>query len=121
MDKRQKKRLAILDVLSRSGQVLSSTRITELLVGQNIDISERSVRLYLRELDEEGLTDNHGRRGRIITEKGKHESVGRSHEHHTSWCQESFCDLYLSTGADSLSRNKQRPNGWPHEADHETC
>lgn len=74
MDKRQKKRLAILDVLNRSGQVLSSTRITELLVGQNIDISERSVRLYLRELDEEGLTDNHGRRGRIITEKGKHEA-----------------------------------------------
>lgn len=74
MDKRQKKRLAILDVLNRSGQVLSSTRITELLMAQNIDISERSVRLYLCELDEEGLTDNLGRRGRIITEKGKHEA-----------------------------------------------
>ncbi len=74
MDKRQKKRLAILDVLSRSGQVLSSTRITELLIGQDMDISERSVRLYLRELDEEGLTENQGRRGRIITEKGKHET-----------------------------------------------
>lgn len=74
MDKRQKKRLAILDVLNRSGQVLSSTRITELLVAQDIDISERSVRLYLHELDEEGLTENLGRRGRIITEKGKHEA-----------------------------------------------
>jgi len=74
MDKRQKKRLAILDVLSRSGQVLSSTRITELLVGQNLDISERSVRLYLCELDKEGLTENLGRRGRLITEKGKHEA-----------------------------------------------
>lgn len=74
MDKRQKKRLAILDALSRSGQVLSSTRITELLTGQDIDISERSVRLYLCELDAEGLTENLGRRGRIITEKGKHEA-----------------------------------------------
>lgn len=74
MDKRQKKRQAILDVLSRSGQVLSSTRITEVLVGRDMDISERSVRLYLRELDEEGLTENRGRRGRIITEKGKHEA-----------------------------------------------
>ena len=74
MDKRQKKRLAILDVLNRSGQVLSSTRITELLTGQDVDISERSVRLYLCELDEEGLTDNMGRRGRIITEKGKREA-----------------------------------------------
>ncbi len=74
MDKRQKKRLAILDALSRSGQVLSSTRITELLIGQGMDISERSVRLYLCELDEEGLTENLGRRGRLITEEGKREA-----------------------------------------------
>lgn len=74
MDKRQKKRLAILDVLNRSGQALSSTRITELLVAQDTDISERSVRLYLHELDKEGLTENLGRRGRTITEKGKHEA-----------------------------------------------
>jgi repressor of nif and glnA expression len=74
MDKRQKKRLAILDILNRSGQVLSSTRITELLLAQNIDVSERSVRIYLCELDKEGLTENFGRRGRLITEKGKHEA-----------------------------------------------
>jgi repressor of nif and glnA expression len=74
MDKRQKKRQAILDVLNRSGQMLSSTRITELLIGQGMDISERSVRIYLGELDKEGLTENLGRRGRLITEKGKHEA-----------------------------------------------
>jgi len=74
MDKRQKKRHAILDVLNRSGQMLSSRRITELLHAQNIDISERSVRLYLCELDDEGLTSNFGRRGRVITEKGKREA-----------------------------------------------
>jgi HTH-type transcriptional regulator, global nitrogen regulator NrpRI len=74
MDKRQKKRLAILDALSRSGQVLSSIRIMEILNGQGLDISERSVRLYLQELDEEGLTDNLGRRGRVISEKGKQEA-----------------------------------------------
>jgi repressor of nif and glnA expression len=74
MDKRQKKRQAILDVLNRSGQMLSSTRITEVLIGQGMDISERSVRIYLGELDKEGLTENLGRRGRLITEKGKHEA-----------------------------------------------
>ncbi len=74
MDKQQKKRLAILDVLRHSGDVVSSTRITELLTAQNVDISERSVRLYLRELDEEGLTQNLGRRGRAITEKGRREA-----------------------------------------------
>lgn len=74
MDKRQKKHLAILDALNRSGQVLSSTRITELLVEQGHDISERSVRLYLNELDGDGLTENLGRRGRVITDKGKQEA-----------------------------------------------
>ena len=74
MDKREKKRLAILETLHRSGELLSSARITELLMTQGVDVSERSVRLYLQELDEEGLTDNHGRRGRSITEKGKREA-----------------------------------------------
>jgi repressor of nif and glnA expression len=74
MNSRQKKRLAILDILSRSGRALSSPRITELLIGQGIDVSERSVRLYLISLDDEGFTENLGRRGRIITEKGKREA-----------------------------------------------
>ena len=66
--------MAILETLHRSGELLSSARITELLMAQGVDVSERSVRLYLQELDEEGLTDNHGRRGRSITEKGKREA-----------------------------------------------
>ena len=74
MDKREKKKLAILETLHRSGESLSSARITELLTAQEVDISERTVRLYLQELDEEGLTENHGRRGRSITEKGKREA-----------------------------------------------
>jgi repressor of nif and glnA expression len=74
MDKQEKKRLAILDTLKRSDEMLSSKRIAELLTAQNVDISERSVRLYLCELDDEGLTENHGRRGRAITEKGRREA-----------------------------------------------
>ncbi len=74
MDKREKKRLAILETLHRSGELLSSARITELLMAQDVDISERTVRLYLQELDKEGLTENRGRRGRVITDKGKREA-----------------------------------------------
>ncbi|QHI69361.1 DUF128 domain-containing protein [Tichowtungia aerotolerans] len=75
MDKRAKKRLAILDILHRSTDSLSSTRITELLNAQGVDISERTVRLYLQELDQEGFTENRGRRGRVITDKGKNEAA----------------------------------------------
>ena len=74
MDKREKKKLAILETLHRSGASLSSARITEQLATQDVDISERTVRLYLQELDSEGLTKNHGRRGRSITDKGKREA-----------------------------------------------
>lgn len=74
MDKREKKRLAILEILNRSNGLLGSASITEQLNLQELDISERTVRLYLQELDKDGLTENHGRRGRLITDKGKREA-----------------------------------------------
>ncbi len=74
MDKREKKKLAILETLHRSNSALSSACITEQLTAQDVDISERTVRLYLQQLDQEGLTENRGRRGRIITDKGKREA-----------------------------------------------
>lgn len=74
MEKQEKKKLAILDILNASNRVLSSPKITDLLVAQGMDISERSVRVYLQELDELGLTENLGRRGRRITESGTREA-----------------------------------------------
>ncbi len=74
MDKREKKKRAILETLNRSSGSLSSASITEKLTAQDVDISERTVRLYLQELDKEGLTENRGRRGRVITDKGKREA-----------------------------------------------
>ena len=74
MNKRERKRLAILDVLSSSDGPMGSSRITDILVAQGLEIRERTVRLYLKELDGEGLTDNLGRRGRRITESGLREA-----------------------------------------------
>jgi len=74
MDKRARKRLAILDVLSASDRPLGSSRITDTLTARGVEISERTVRLYLKELDGLGLTDNLGRRGRRITEQGIREA-----------------------------------------------
>jgi len=74
MDKREKKRLAILDVLRASERPLGSSKITDILLAQGVEISERTVRLYLQELDEQGLTENLGRRGRRITEGGMREA-----------------------------------------------
>lgn len=70
MEKRERKRLAILDVLSTNERPLGSAKITDILTAQGMEISERTVRLYLQELDEQGMTINLGRRGRRITDTG---------------------------------------------------
>jgi HTH-type transcriptional regulator, global nitrogen regulator NrpRI len=67
--KRQRK-LAILGVLKGAGQPVKSAQIAGALVEQGHESSERTVRLYLQELDEAGLTQSMGRRGRVITEEG---------------------------------------------------
>ncbi|MBN1864341.1 MAG: DUF128 domain-containing protein [Victivallales bacterium] len=69
-EKSEKKRLQILELLKSAGSPLSSGRITKSLNVGGHDISERTVRLYLKQLEEEGLTNSHGKRGRTISEKG---------------------------------------------------
>ncbi len=70
MDKKTKKRISILQVLKEEAKPVSSSRITEILLNAGLDYSERTVRLYLKEMDHTGLTESHGRRGRMITQKG---------------------------------------------------
>lgn len=70
MQKKVDKKIAILNVLKEQPLPISSARITELLSLGSLAISERTVRFYLRQLDSEGLTIPHGRKGRVITEAG---------------------------------------------------
>ena len=70
MDKRQRNRTAILDVLGRLPGPINSKRLAETLAEAGYRLNERTVRLYLGELDAQGLTISQGRRGRMITEKG---------------------------------------------------
>lgn len=70
IEKKRKKQLAILNVLKTSDKPLSSPRINEELAGLGLELSERTVRLYLLEMDAQGFTRNNGKRGRIITEQG---------------------------------------------------
>ena len=80
-EKVKKKQLAILRVLANAEKPLSSARITEQLQGVGHEVSERTVRLYLADLDGEGLTEGLGRRGRRITEAGIDElSAARAYE-----------------------------------------
>jgi HTH-type transcriptional regulator, global nitrogen regulator NrpRI len=69
MDKKDRNRTAILTALSKMGVPASAQRLVGYLAAAGHSLSERTVRLYLQRLDQEGLTEARGRR-RVITEKG---------------------------------------------------
>ena len=73
IEKVEKKRLAILRILKEAEQPLTGAAITEELLDLGHEISMRTVRLYLQEMDGEGLTDNLGKKGRSITPQGLEE------------------------------------------------
>lgn len=74
MDERmERKRLSILRCLAYAPGALSSEQITEQLAGAGNDVSERTVRLYLQNMDKEGLTRYVNKHGRLITPLGRHE------------------------------------------------
>jgi len=63
----------ILKVLDRQQNIMGSTELARELLPHGIELSERTVRHYLKLLDENGLTFVKGKRGRTITEKGREE------------------------------------------------
>ena len=74
--KTRRRMIAILRVLHEAPGPLGSQRIAETLHYNGVDIGERSVRNYLAEADELGWTENLGRRGRRLTERGSRELDG---------------------------------------------
>lgn len=64
----------ILQTLNKHEEVVGSAELSkELLSRHGIELSERTVRHYLKLLDQMGMSSVHGKRGRIITDKGKNE------------------------------------------------
>ncbi len=77
----KKKRLSILKILKDSGTPVPGSLITDELNRMGIEISERTVRFHLLEMDREGLTKSAGKQGRIITERGLEElSIARIYD-----------------------------------------
>ncbi len=61
----------ILKVLHRIDHPAGATQVAEVLRGWGVDLSERSIRLYLLQLDGEGMTQLQSRRsGRVLAAKG---------------------------------------------------
>ena len=73
IEKIEKKKLTILKILQESDTPIGSSEITEQLQAMGNEVSERTVRFYLLEMDKAGLTEKFGKKGRIITDAGLNE------------------------------------------------
>lgn len=71
--RKERKRQAILEILRSGDGPMGSREITRALFEAGEDVSERTVRLYLKRFDEEGLTRSLGRRGRVLSAAGEAE------------------------------------------------
>jgi len=69
----ERKVIAILRVLSQSGEPLGARVISHRLQDYGIELSERAVRYHLKLMDERGFTQSVGRDGRLITRSGLEE------------------------------------------------
>ena len=69
-NKKQRNSIAILEVLRDAGETASSEQIAAALTAKGLDMSERTVRLYLQQLDEEGFTVSVPKHGRRLTPQG---------------------------------------------------
>jgi len=69
-EKKQNRLRICLNVLAQSEKPMGATRLAAEFGNFGIDISDRTVRLLLADLDEQGLTENLGRQGRRLTPKG---------------------------------------------------
>ena len=69
----KRKIVSILKVLSDAEKPMGGTRVARRLQEFGFDLNQRMVRNYLKKMDQEGLTQNLGRKGRRITPKGEEE------------------------------------------------
>ena len=69
----RRKVIGVLRILEEGGRPMGSLVIGRRLGELGFDLKDRMVRNYLRYTDEQGFTRNLGRRGRELTEQGRHE------------------------------------------------
>ncbi|MBN2450489.1 MAG: DUF128 domain-containing protein [Lentisphaeria bacterium] len=73
MDRKNPNYLAILKALTQVDTPLSAVKIAALLQESGLDLSERTVRLYLNDMEEHGLVEQFGKRGSVLTDAGVEE------------------------------------------------
>ncbi len=71
MNKTEQHIMDILEILQGQPHPVNSADIADMLNDDGNVMSDRTVRHYLKQMDHEGLTTNTGRKGRMITPKGK--------------------------------------------------
>ncbi len=105
-EKRERRLRIILNILSQSEKPMGATRLASEFGNFGIDISDRTVRLMLEDLDRQGLTENLGRRGRRLTPQGQ--SLALSH---VSASLRGFVNVKAETLASQMTFSLSRRRG----------
>lgn len=69
----ERKVITILKILSNEKEPLGAGCISKRLKDHGIELTERAVRYHLKFMDERGLTKPNGKKGRLLTAKGREE------------------------------------------------
>jgi hypothetical protein len=69
----ERKIVSILQILQENNKPVGSCQIAMNLHEMGFNLSERMIRYHLQKMDQDGLTHNIGKKGRIITSKGINE------------------------------------------------
>ena len=64
---------AILTILDKCSAVTGSRELSRKLTKHGVELTERTVRYYLKQLDSQGYTEVFGKEGRKITDRGRQE------------------------------------------------
>jgi len=105
-EKKQQRQRICLNILAQSEKPMGATRLAEEFSNFGIDVSDRTIRLILADLDKMGLTENLGRRGRRLTTKGFELA-----SEHVSASLRGFVNVKAETLASQMSFSLSRRRG----------
>lgn len=105
-DKKENRIRILLNILSQTEKSIGATRLAAAFSNFGINVSDRTLRFLLDDMDERGLTENLGRLGRRLTPKGF--KVASEHVSASLW---GFVNVKAETLASQMTFSLSRQRG----------
>jgi HTH-type transcriptional regulator, global nitrogen regulator NrpRI len=104
MGKKELNQNAILTAMNKLKTPTGTHRLTEFLAAAGVTLSERTVRIYLNELEEAGLIESQGKRKRVITKLGLNELSASQTFQRVGWLSSKIDQMTFDMTFDLVTR-----------------